>query len=1752
MTKDKSKPSELIRSRLRTLENKYLIADGLMVSAQNKSILEGMLPSVEIDFDALMTECVMLADGDALPGTDATKSSVMISKLEFDSRVRDWLNEVGSGSKPQVAVGRSSSGKGVASQVFSPDDQKPPAYFDNNCDESVSKYSKYSTSSTKSQIEFKRKEGQVKVKVATLANELETKKYQYELKSKLKLDKARQELELARQKLAEMQEDAERENRRREREYELEIATVEARAWQEVEHGPCGFDGSDGVSPELRLAYAESGNPSARGVVGVSKRGFSRYPSNSPSSEPRAQFDYYDSYNRNYNTYNKDRVNDKDLVLGLPERANNSVERMKLYYGKAPNSRGEGGDGSGPSPNREGDYGDWMRTGRYETAPKLQNYNADDGYPTPGEREHMDQPPYQTQPNRETVAPRNRSYGATVANPPVVHDYPPPRPEIKCFDGDPLNYWSFVRSFDTHIAQRMSSDSAKLVYLLQHCTPKVRSNLEHFSRDAEMGYRLARESLFNDYGQPYIIAHSCERKLLECPKLKDKDPAKLKTLTVLMDKCLAMLVDIQEFATLNSLGTIQKITEKLPEQMQRDWVKWSYQTFCNYGKQAKFPELVEFVRRESDEVNSFYGKVFYSTKRPLISSPPRNKRNAVFSAATTNNDRPMQSVACLFCKKSHSLNKCKDFTELSRRKRVEFLKRNRCCFRCLKVGHMLDKCSEKVGCTVDGCTGKHHTVLHMFVAEDQRSSSDSHESEKVFSSVSKGCSVRGPVPYFMTLPVKVRCGREEVVTYALLDSGSQRTFCEKSLARRLNARGPEKEVPLTTLTSDTEGSAVNGMVVSLVVSDLGGKESIKIRDVLTIDRIPLEARPKPDLREFESWSYLEGVSFSEIEDKSVGILIGLDAHEVFRPLETRFGPDGAPDAIKTPLGWILFGAVSDKREKAANSSCMHVTLREQADSYLPLEEQVNSCGLDGESSREDRLSFKQMKETVKLVDGHLELPLLVRNRNVRLPNNRAMAENRLKSLKRRLTKNKELHQRYVATMQSYIEKGFAEPLNGETEIAENIWYLPHQPVINPKKPEKLRVVFDCAARYMGTSLNDQLMNGPHLTNTLVGVLTRFRMEQIALVSDIEAMFHQVRVKPHDRDLLRFLWWPNGELSRPAQPYRMKVHLFGASSSPSCAAFCLRQTVVMYGDKYSEKTADTIRRNFYVDDCLVSCETPERAITLIKEMMELLKACGFRLTKWMSNHPEVNLAIPEKDRSSALTSLPLDGSVSDRVLGVHWDVGEDSFRIISNVICREATRRGILATSHSIFDPLGFLAPVLIEPKLLLRELGDRGWDEPIGDDQSRRWKTWLASLEYLESLKIPRCFKPANFEGKLVYELHHFADASRLAYGAVSYLRIEDERGNVHCSFVIGKGHLAPTSVTTIPRLELLAAVCALRLDEILRRELEFPIGESYFWSDSTAVLQSIYNSRKRFPVFVANRLAEIERKSKIASWRYVPSEINPADEVSRGVKSELFVKSSDWLQGPQFLWESRESWPKQLDKLMDLPDEFPMLERKVTVCTSLCAIENTELPANRFIGYFSTWHRLKKATAWLIRYFQYLRLKHIGGNGSSEGPLGELCVTELQVAEMRLVRYVQKAYFPRLYRTLLTNKTLTAIDCSKSLRKLSPRIDNELLRVGGRINNAPVEYETRHPIILPADSHLTRLVVNHYHASVGHAGVRHTFCALVQRYWVETPSSVIRRVIDDCVACRKQGAKPCTQIMAELPLCRLQMGQSPFFLYRL
>lgn len=185
-----------------------------------------------------------------------------------------------------------------------------------------------------------------------------------------------------------------------------------------------------------------------------------------------------------------------------------------------------------------------------------------------------------------------------------------------------------------------------------------------------------------------------------------------------------------------------------------------------------------------------------------------------------------------------------------------------------------------------------------------------------------------------------------------------------------------------------------------------------------------------------------------------------------------------------------------------------------------------------------------------------------------------------------------------------IAKGYAEkvPPQSSQQGSGKVWYLPHHDVYHPKKPQKIRVVFDCSAKFQGTSLNDRLLQGPDLTNCLVGVLTRFRHEPIAMMTDVESMFYQVRVDESNRSLLRFLWWPQGNLDAQLEEYQMTVHIFGATSSPSCANFVMRKNAEMNEDAFGSDVVKTVLRNFYVDDGLKSLPTTQDAIDHAKNCL----------------------------------------------------------------------------------------------------------------------------------------------------------------------------------------------------------------------------------------------------------------------------------------------------------------------------------------------------------------------------------------------------------------------------------------------------------------------------------------------------------------------------------------------------------------------
>ena len=298
-------------------------------------------------------------------------------------------------------------------------------------------------------------------------------------------------------------------------------------------------------------------------------------------------------------------------------------------------------------------------------------------------------------------------------------------------------------------------------------------------------------------------------------------------------------------------------------------------------------------------------------------------------------------------------------------------------------------------------------------------------------------------------------------------------------------------------------------------------------------------------------------------------------------------------------------------------------------------------------SMEDRKFIDIMNHSLTRSElGNWEAPLPLREETKVLPDNRKDALRRLKSTRRTLDKKPLMRKHYFDFMQKLVENDHAEPVPDEEPPQSNHrWYLPHFGVYHPQKPDKIRVVFDSASETNGVSLNKMLLSGPDLTNSLLGVLIRFRQNPVAFMADIEQMFHSFLVRKEHRDLLRFLWYkdndPDGELIE----YRMKVHVFGNTSSPAVATFCLRKTAELGEEEFGSDAKEFVHNNFYVDDGLKSVTDSAEAVDLLSRTQAMLAAYNLRLHKIVSNDPNVTQAFPKEDRASDLLILTFHRTLS---------------------------------------------------------------------------------------------------------------------------------------------------------------------------------------------------------------------------------------------------------------------------------------------------------------------------------------------------------------------------------------------------------------------------------------------------------------------------------------------------------------------------
>ena len=1290
------------------------------------------------------------------------------------------------------------------------------------------------------------------------------------------------------------------------------------------------------------------------------------------------------------------------------------------------------------------------------------------------------------------------------------------------------------------------------------------------------GYAEARRFLKVRFGNDFVITEAWVSKVTEGPSIKPTDKERLQELADDLQNCTTTLRSMGHLGEVNSQKTLVKIVQRCPMYVYGRWQREAWKIRNVYERNPDIDDLTKFIIVVAEQANDpLYGSVSDTSRKPNVRL---QKRSASYSTNVQDvhsaSDDKMSSGGvshtdvCPLCSGTHSLFGCKKFKdEMRPSERRDFVAKKRLCFNCLNAGHFSDKCGLRRTCSVPECGQKHTKFLHLIgnrgagsAESQQKADSDVTEvksafvvmdaSEAVCGLAGAGQCLRTALPI---LPVVVRNPEtmKTVQTYALLDTGSTNTFCSEALLRDLQMEGTPRVLSLTTL--EKADHKVDTSIVNLEVSALDAVSYLDLPTVFTRPTMPVSLDDMGQTDSLDQWPHLREIKIPHVDAGSVSLLIGQDNPDALIPVDIKRGNQGEPYATKTVLDWALNGPLGGTRGLTATSSHINADLKleDQLEKFWHIEGSDALVNDVKEMSFEDKKVLAFWEEKIKHQDdGHYELPIPFRQRPPALPYNRQMAEERLRSLKRRLLRDDQLRASYVTYMEDLEKDGYCERVpSEEVDKSDVVWYLPHHPVTNPRKPDKVRIVFDCAATYKGTSLNDQVLQGPDLANALVGVLLRFRQGPVALMADVEAMFHQVRVDPQDCDVLRYLWWPNGRLDEEPVAYRVKVHIFGGTWSPSCCIYTLRRTALDHRDSYDDITVDTVVKDFYVDDCLKSLEEEQQAIRLVKQVQELTSRGGFRLTKWVSNSRAVMETIDKDDQGKQLKALDLNFEAlpTERALGVCWNVESDCFEYKIVLRDKPLSRRGLLSIVSSIYDPMGFVCPFVLRAKKVIQNLTQAklGWDEPLPEKELSLWLDWKEELPNLETLQISRCVRPQDFGPVTSVQLHHFADASEIAYGAVTYMRLEDGAGNVHCCILMAKSRLAPIKKMTIPRLELAAATVSVTLDVMLRRELSMPIDTSWFWTDSTLVLQYISSEDRRFKTYVANRVAAIRSNSTPGQWRHIESTDNPADDLSRGLPARELHDKTRWLEGPSFLRQAETSWPAASLPCQTLPKDDP--EVKASSCLQQ---EKSESVIDKLIHGHSSWYRLKKSVAWLMRLRACLLAKAKGVPKPAYGH--DLALQELEAAETIIVKYVQGQTFAAEIKVLRGSQKgqlkKNKVFRSGRLYRLDPILSPDgVLLVGGRLQRAPLPMASRHQMILPGSHHIVDLIIRECHRTTGHMGREYVLSVLRLRYWILGARTTIRRVLRDCIDCRRHHSPLGGQQMSQLPEYRVTPGAPPF-----
>ena len=707
---------------------------------------------------------------------------------------------------------------------------------------------------------------------------------------------------------------------------------------------------------------------------------------------------------------------------------------------------------------------------------------------------------------REVAVDRSDMMSA-ITQSDLINSLNVPKVEIDKFEGNPLDYLTFMAIFDEVVHTKVMDGQVKLTRLLQYTSGPAKMAIKNCALiGGDAGYAQARAILKNRYGNSHLVSHMIISDLKNGKRITKAN--ELQQLADELSTALTALGQLGKCAELNTQQSIIDILQRCQPYVRNNWRKKALDCKRRNDVYPAFDEFVAFVQNIASEAcDPVYGAVStkshdgvrgenYATVANDVSAAPNDYTAVANVSAAPNNyttvannvsaapnsaSGPRQNSArmpehsrgssdqpCVVCAQPHRLYNCDTFKRMRPDERFNVARQCKLCFNCLLPNHCSNACRKQSVCPVPGCGRKHSKFLHVYrdnvdpVTNAGYHSNDNDSNQLGVASnmsVNRTCSS----VYLPIVPVIIN---DQCKVYALLDTGSTNTFVTQQLATKLKLKGKEVSYSMSTLGHSSE---VSSKTVSINVTSVDANEKLKADNVLIVGSIPV--RYPTNSVDINVCPHLADLPMSRVgNDVRVDVLIGMDNAFAVMPLEVRCGSSDRrqPYATRTLFGWSLNGPVDNK-------SCLQVSSH-----FVDLGREMDRL-LEVEALDEDALSLSYevrkvpdlWDREIEYEDGHDVIPIPWKDETATMPNNKYAATSRLNNLIGCPHKTVMLEE-YSGQLKKMEMDGYAEKVPVEETYAQDdkVCYFPHHAVVS-------------AAKHREVCLHNQCIQGPELVTYTV-------------------------------------------------------------------------------------------------------------------------------------------------------------------------------------------------------------------------------------------------------------------------------------------------------------------------------------------------------------------------------------------------------------------------------------------------------------------------------------------------------------------------------------------------------------------------------------------------------------------------------------------------------------------------------------------